>query len=375
MRPKILHVTQATGGVETSLVLLFRHLDDSRFELHLACPPGTTLGAAAEQLGVRVFPIRLVRSVNPWRDVAGLFGLCRLMRRERYVVVHTHSAKGGYLGRLAARLAGVRVVLYAPRAFSYLSQQGLARRFFLMLERLAVPLTTRLVATSASEGQRAVSEVGFSPAQVTVIPNAVDMAEMPESPVTRTEYPRVLTMGRLSYQKHPELFVRMAARVAAARPDVRFVMAGAGFAGPLERRIRALVTDLGLEGRLELVPWASKGEALRLMSESTVFVLTSRFEGMPNSVLEAMMLSKPVVVTDVDGNRDVVTDGVTGLVVSSDETRVGDAVLRLLGDSALAERLGLAAREAVEREHAAPALAARIAALYAAEIDSITRAP
>jgi glycosyltransferase involved in cell wall biosynthesis len=374
MRPKILHVTQATGGVETSLILLFRHLDHARFELHLVCPPGTTLGAAAAQLGVRVFPLQLVRPVNPWRDLAGLFALWRLMRRERYAVVHTHSAKGGYLGRLAARLAGVPVVLYAPRAFSYLSQRGLARRLFLTLERLAVSFTTRLVATSRSEAKRAVSEVRFSPARVTVIPNAVDFAEAPERPVTPTTHPRVLTMGRLSYQKNPELFVRMAARVAAARPDVRFVMVGAGFAGPLEGRVRELVTALGLSERVELVPWASKADALRLMSESNVFVLTSRFEGMPNTVLEAMMLSRPVVVTDGDGNRDVVRDGVTGLVVSGDEGPVADAVLRLLADPALAARLGRAARVAVEREHAAPALAARIAALYDAEIDSTRRA-
>jgi glycosyltransferase involved in cell wall biosynthesis len=180
-------------------------------------------------------------------------------------------------------------------------------------------------------------------------------------------------MGRLSYQKHPELFVRMAARVAAARPDVRFVMVGAGFAGPLEARVRNLVTALGLTERLELVPWASKAEALRMMSESTVFVLTSRFEGMPNTVLEAMMLSKPVVVTDGDGNRDVVRDGVTGVVVPGDEARVGDAVLRLLADSAFAARLGRAARATIEREHAAPTLAARIGALYDAEIDSLAR--
>ncbi len=374
MRPKILHVTQATGGVETSLLLLFRHLDHARFELHLACPPDTTLAARASELGVQVFPIKMVRGVNPWRDVAGLVALWSLMRRGAYDLIHVHSAKGGYLGRLAARLAGRLPIVYSPRAFSYLSQRGGARWFFLQLERWAVPLTGVLLAASNSEAERAVREVGFEPERVRVVPNAVDLSEMPAGTAVPAGPPVVLTVGRLVYQKNPELFVRMAARVTAARPDVRFVMAGAGFAGPLERRVRRLIGELGLDGRIEVVRWVPKPEALRLIVGCTVFVLTSRFEGMPNTVLEAMMSSKPIVVTDADGSRDLIIDGETGLVVPiEDVDALSTTVLRLLGDPKLAARLGTAARRAIEQGHRADGTTTQLSALYTEMIDGPDR--
>jgi glycosyltransferase involved in cell wall biosynthesis len=370
VRTKILHVTQSTGGVETSLLLLFRHLDHTRFELHLACPPDTTLAARAAELGVQVFPIQMVRGANPWRDVAGLVALWRLMRRERYTIVHAHSAKGGYLGRLAARLAGRSRAVYSTRAFSYLSQRGVARWFFLQLERWAVPLTDVLLAASASEAQRAIREVGFLPECVRVIPNAVDLSEAPADVGAPATPPMVLTVGRLIYQKNPELFVRTAARVARVRPDVRFVMAGAGFAGPLEHRVRRVIAELGLGGRIEIVPWVPKPEALRLIAACTVFVLTSRFEGMPNTVLEAMAVGKPVVATDVDGTRDVVDAGATGYLVPLDaDQAMADSIVRLLEAPELALRMGSAGAALARERHDIRRTAQCLDGLYGRLID------
>jgi glycosyltransferase involved in cell wall biosynthesis len=338
---KVLHVTQTTGGVETSLLLLFRHLDRTRFTLHLACPPALSLAAEARALGIKVFEIPMVRSAHPFRDAVALLRLAALMRREQYDIVHGHSAKGGYLARLAARLAGRAKTIYHPRAFSYLSQRGLVRRFFLELERLAVPLTNLVIAASESERQRAVQEVRVPESRVTVIPNSVDFAEAAgfESPNGR-EPPVVLTVGRLSYQKNPEMFVRVAALVAKRRPDVRFQMAGGGFASPLEERVRSLIRDVGMEGRIEIRPWTTKQDALRTLARCGVFVLTSRFEGMPNTLLEALMLAKPAVVTDVGGSRDVVVDGVGGYTVPLDDDAVMAArIIELLDDKALAAKV------------------------------------
>lgn len=363
-RPKVLHVTQATGGVETSLLLLFRHLDQSRFELHLACPPETTLVSEARALGVRVFEIPMVRSVDPVRDATGLARLVALMRRERYAIVHGHSAKGGYLARVAARIAGKAKTVYHPRAFSYLSQRGVARSFFLTLERLAVRLTDLVIATSESERRRAVTEVGFPEPRVIVIPNSIDIAEASGCEAgDGGGRPVVLTVGRFSYQKNPEMFVRVAQRVAKGRPDARFVMLGAGFAGPLEVRVREMVARAGLDGRFEILPWTSKQETLKLMSRCAVFVLTSRFEGMPNTLLEALMLGKPVVVTDVDGSRDVVGGGVGGVVVAlGDDDAMAESVSGLLADRAAAGRIAEAgrarAKQTFDIHRNAPALAA-----------------
>jgi glycosyltransferase involved in cell wall biosynthesis len=342
LKPRVLHITQATGGLETILLLLFRHYDRDRFEFHLACPPGTALEVSARQLGVPVFPVPMVRRAAPVGDPIALARLVRLIRRERYAIVHGHSAKGGYLGRLAARLSGGAKTVYAPQAFSYLSQQGPARSFFFMLERLAVPLTDLVVAASESERVRAVQEVGFPAQRVVVIPNSIDFSEAAQLTAhANGGEPLVLTVGRFSYQKNPEMFVRVAGLVAKRRPDARFCMLGAGFAGPLEQRVRRLVAEAGLSERLDILRWVPKRESLELMAGAAVFVLTSRFEGMPNTLLEALMLARPVVVTDVDGSRDVIAlGGGGGTVPLDDDSAMADRIVSLLDDVDAARHLG-----------------------------------
>jgi glycosyltransferase involved in cell wall biosynthesis len=348
VKPKILHVSQSTGGVETSIVLLLRHFDYSRFEHHLACPPGTTLEAKARELGVRVFPVKMVRGPNPIRDLAALITLVRLIRREGHAIVHGHSAKGGYLGRLAARLAGRRA-LYSPRGFSYLSQRGVARAFFLRLERWAVRWTDLAVTASESERRRTIEEVGFSPSRVVQVSNSIDLSEIEGIRSASSDPPVVLTAGRFAYQKNPEMFVRVAALVARLRPDVRFVWVGGGFAGPLEGRVREMVMEAGLSARFDILPWGPKRQTLVAIAGCTVFVLTSRFEGLGNATLEAMMLAKPAVVTDADGNRDLVRPGVNGFVVATDDDEtMARRIVEVLENTAVAARMGHAGRTRVE---------------------------
>jgi glycosyltransferase involved in cell wall biosynthesis len=363
--PRILHVSQATGGVETSLRLLLQHLDRAQFEVHLACPPGQ-LGVIAREMGVPVFEINMVRQAHVVRDTHALASLILLLRRGRYGIVHGHSAKGGYLARLAGRIAGHVKTVYHPRAFSYLSQRGLARTFFRRLERLAVPWTDLVIATCESERRRAIVDVGFAASRVVVIPNAVDVGEADVVALAApTGSPVILTVGRLSYQKNPEMFVRMAKLVAEQRPDSRFVMCGAGFAGPLERTVYAAVAAAGLGDRFEILPWCSKGETLNAMSRCTVFVLTSRFEGMPNALLEALMLGKPAVVTDVEGSRDVLAEVQGGRLVPLDDDRaMAAAVLCLLADPEAARELGNRGAAMVREQFTIERTAAGIAAAY-----------
>ncbi len=344
MKPKILHVTQTTGGLETILLLLFRHYDRTRFDFHLACPAGTALEASARELGISVHPISMVRRPAPLGDTLALARLVRLIRREQFAIVHGHSAKGGYLARVASKIGRGPKTVYAPQAFSYLSQRGVARSLFLGLERWAVPLTDLVIASSESEKVRAVREVGFSERRVIVIPNSVDFSEAVDNPTEMNgAAPVVLTVGRLCYQKNPEMFVRMAGLVAERRPDVRFAILGAGFAGPLETSVRQMIAQAGLATRVDILSWSPKKESLQLMSRCAVFVLTSRYEGMPNTLLEALMLNKPAVVTDVDGSRDVVENGVGGFVVALDDDRMmADRVIAVLDDSVLSSRLSAA---------------------------------
>jgi glycosyltransferase involved in cell wall biosynthesis len=347
VRRRVLHVTQTTGGVETSLLLFFRHFHQAAFEWHLVCPPGTNLATQARALGVEVYEVAMVRNAQPVRDLYALVRLAALMRRAEYSIVHGHSAKGGYLARLAARVVGGPKTVYHPHAFSYLSQVGGARRFFLQLERMAVPFTDLVIATSESERRRAIEDVHFPESNVVVIPNSIDFTDVQETPVVRQNGPIVLTVGRLSYQKNPEMFVRVAKRVSGKVANAHFIILGGGFAGPLEGNIRRMIDAEGLAGRVEILPWTTRREALKMIASCDVFVLTSRFEGMPNTLLEALMLTRPVVVTDVDGNRDVM-EGMGFTVPPDDDEAMANQVVELLNNEARAREVAIRRRERIQ---------------------------
>jgi glycosyltransferase involved in cell wall biosynthesis len=351
-RVKIAYVTQSGGGVETIILMVLRNTSGAEFESHVVCPPGSSLETAASAMGFPVHPIKMVRSANPLIDAAALYSLATLFRRERFDVVHVYSAKAGFLGRLAARYCGVPSV-YSPQAWSYLSQTGPARGVFKFLERLAVPFTDVVVAASQSEKNRGVRELGYRPEIIRTINNSVDFAEeIQPVPTSSIQPPVVLTSGRLIFQKNPEMFIRVAQRVHTERPDVQFIMSGAGFESPLEASIREMVRSLGLSGCVAIVPWSTKQESLRLMSRCSVFVLTSRFEGMPNVLLEAMMLAKPIVATDVDGSRDAVIPGSTGFLVGSDDDRhMAERIMWLIDNNHESQQIGQRGRRLAEERH------------------------
>jgi glycosyltransferase involved in cell wall biosynthesis len=142
-------------------------------------------------------------------------------------------------------------------------------------------------------------------------------------------------VARLTWQKAPEVFVSAAAHVADRLPDAHFVLIGTG---ALLGQVMAAVSDAGLQDRFHLIP--SLPDAAGALSELDVYALPSRFEGGPYTPLEAMRAGTPVVLTDVAGNRDLVEDGVNGLLVPPDDPRrLGEAIERLLTDARLASSL------------------------------------
>jgi glycosyltransferase involved in cell wall biosynthesis len=145
--------------------------------------------------------------------------------------------------------------------------------------------------------------------------------------------PIVLTIGRFAYQKNLEMFVWVAALVSKTHPQAQFKIMGAGFAGPLEQGIRAIIAHAQLQRCIAVLPWTSRTEVLRELDSASVFALTSRFEGMTNTLLEALHLGTPTVVTDVDGSRDVLRSGRGGFVTPLNDDEAMAAKIRYLLDN------------------------------------------
>jgi glycosyltransferase involved in cell wall biosynthesis len=225
------------------------------------------------------------------------------------------------------------------------------------------PAADRIVPNSRALARQLVDRFGISPRKVTVIPNPVDIeeiaaqgAEEADPGVGREALPVVAGMGRLSREKGFDLLIRAAAEI---RSPFRMVLMGEG---PEEKSLRDLAARLGVSDRVRFTgflrnPYAS-------LARAEVFVLPSRYEGFPNGLVEAMALGLPCVATRCPtGPEEILTDGADGLLVPvEDPGALAAAIERLLGDPALRERLGRAARERV-RAYDAPGIVRRFEAL------------
>ena len=205
-----------------------------------------------------------------------------------------------------------------------------------------------MVAASESEKVRAISEVHYDERRVVVVRNSVD-PDVFNNISMNNHQPReklVLTIGRLAYQKNAMMFLDLVEIICAQRSDVSFVIQGGGFLGHLEEEVKERIQQSAvLRNHCTLLPWLAQTSTRALYERCSVFVLTSRFEGMPNTLLEAMMYGKPVVATNVDGSRDVVMHGVTGFLVDVGATELmAQYVMHLLDDDDLRARIGRAAR-------------------------------
>jgi glycosyltransferase involved in cell wall biosynthesis len=368
-RIKVLHViTRLEAGAGGNTLVSALGMDPQRYEVWIAAGGHGPLWERAQREGVRTVCIpEFRREVSPVRDAAAFLRLARLIRTERFAIVHVHEAKAGFLGRLAAALHGTPVVIATlhgrdpwwrtPTGTSTelrdLMRHGLW--LYSALERIARPLTDAFVAVSPTVARDAVQARIAAPGRTDVAPSAVDLDDIPydQDLCVRAELkippdaPVVGMVGRLDRQKAPLDFVRMAARVADMRPATRFVVVGDG---ELETETRDLAQSLGAP----IIFTGFRRDAPRLASAFDVFVVSSLYEGVGRSVTEAMASGRPVVATAVDGVVDVVTHGATGLLAPPrDPEGLAARVVWLLDHPDEAAQMGKQARDLV-RELFAP---------------------
>lgn len=337
------------GGAQRNTLHTVQHLDRSRFEPLLITGEGGILDEEARRSDVPVhFLSSLVRPVAPVRDPTALLRLAALFRSVRPDIVHTHSSKAGILGRAAAYLARVPVIVHTVHGFGFHPRQARLKRWsFVAAERLISPLTTHFIVVSEANRQEGARRGLFSGSRVTLIRSGVDLARFreatPAHEVLRAAgvpegAPLVGMVGCLKPQKAPADFVAVAARVAARSPAAHFVLVGDGELRPV---VEAAVRAAGLDDRFHLLGW--RDDVDRLLKCFDVVAHTSHWEGLPRVFLEALAAGRPVVATGVDGAPDVVREGVNGyLVAVGDLDGMAARIAGLLADPAARERLGAA---------------------------------
>ena len=360
-RVLILITLAEPGGAQTYVANLLPALA-TRCEVVVGAHGEGPLRDAARDAGVRFVALQHVRRpLHPGRDLLGLFELVALMRRERPDLVHVNSSKAGVLGRLAALLARVPVRVFTVHGWAFKAYTGLASWLYRWADRLMSPLASATICVSETERAAGLAAHTCRAERTVVIPNAVDVGAAPRA-AHAGDPPVIVTVGRLAAPKDPLTLLRALAVVAPSRFTALIVGEG-----PARPEVEAEIRALGLAHAVELA--GERRDVPALLASGDVFVLSSRSEGAPISILEAMAAGLPVVASDVGGVGELVVDGETGLLVPpADPARLADALERLLGDSALRRRLGAAGRtRAFERFDLRPLQHAHLE-LYAREL-------
>ena len=334
---KILHIVEAfSGGVITFLqalvngsdeknesIILYARRDNTPDEPDKLFRPGTRL----------IQSEHLTRELQPTEDIAAFFEIRRVVKEVRPDVVHLHSSKAGALGRWA--INGKKTPLfYTPNGYSFLMDgcSNAKRKMYFLFERLCGHRRCTTVACGAGEceqGKRVTKDI-------TYVSNGINIQEVDELAPNITAASgkiSVCTLARISRQKNPELFNK----IAEAFPGVRFTWIGDG-------ELRGCLT----RPNIEVTGWLPREKALRKVAESTVFLLPSRWEGLSLSLLEAMYLKRLCVVSRAPGNVDVIENRRTGYVCERMEDYV--EVIQHLLDDGIDSRMTDAAHERVATE-------------------------
>ena len=273
--------------------------------------------------GIKIVTIPfLVRRVNPAYDLLALIYLFMLLRKEEPAIVHTHTSKAGFLGRLAARLARVPIIVHTPHGHVFFGYFGsLKTGMFILLEKLAAGITDKIVAVTNREKEDYKYYRIAREDKIVVINSGVELGIFRELPFgEREDFKRTLgipdkslvvgTAGRLEPVKGPEYLIEAAKNVLSKYPQAYFIFAGDG---PLRQKLENRAHELGIKNNTLFLGW--RRDVTKVISIYDIFAFPSLNEGMGRVLVEAMALGKPIVASDAGGIPDLVTHGINGFLV------------------------------------------------------------
>jgi len=344
---KVIEVTNVDFSLRHFLLPLMRGIRARGHEVIGVCAEGPLLDGVRDE-GFRVVGLPFVRRVSPLAHLRALLALVRLFRAERPDLVHAHMPISGFLARLAARIAGVPRVAYTCHGFLFNQSGSWPRRSLaLAMEWIGGRLTDVYMVVSQAEAAdarrlgicRTAVSVGNGRDPVRYHPDPVARARIRSELGTPDERVVIVAVSRLVRAKgYPELAAAM-----RAVPEAELWVVGERLASDRGDDMAALLTSAGLGARLRLLGY--RHDVAAVLAAADIFTLPSYFEGLPMSVIEAMLTGLPVVGTNIGGSREQVLEGETGLLVKPRQAApLATALARLAADETLRTTMGEAGR-------------------------------
>ena len=367
-KKKIVFVITGTGvgGAEKMLYHTIKGLDPACYSVRLCSLKKKGVYAnRLETEGVHVYSLDMKDedTLSGWFDsIRVLMLLALYFLKEKPVIVHSFLFRANILARIAALLTGVPVVISSVRVM------GGEKPYSRFIERATAFMADHYVAVSEQVKAHLQRSSGIAELKISTIYNGILVETGNQSDKTaymscaglHADDRLVMTAGRLHRQKGFDCLIHAMAVVHAAYPRVKLLILGEG---EEENNLKKLARSLELIDTIQFM--GLRPDVDRLLHCIDLFVLPSRWEGLPNAVLEAMAAGKPVVATEVGGIPELVVQGVTGVIVPPQDVHaLAEAIKALLSDEPRALTMGAAGRERVQRHFSIDAMIAKTEALY-----------
>lgn len=378
---KILHVCAIGLTAKHLLLPQIDYFLSRKLSVEIAC----CLGPEVEQLqqqGYAIHPIQIDRQIAPVLNLASIYQLTKLIRQNQYDLVHVHTPIAAVIGRIAAKLAGIKRIIYTAHGFPFHEQSSpFQYRFYFTVEKLCTPFTDLTLTQSYEDFLTAQKTDLFPPNKVRYLGNGIDIERFDRNrldPTNQIQLRKSLripdaagliigTVGRLTRKKGSGYLIESAAKLLLQFPNLHILVIGGQLSSdpePFQVELVEQIRTLGIEDHVTLTGY--REDIPELLGLLDIFTLpTFTHEGLPRCILEAMSMGLPVVATDIRGCREAVVHGKTGLIVPpQNSVNLLEALGTLLSDSDLRQVYGKAGRQRVEAEYDERLVFQRLAECY-----------
>jgi glycosyltransferase involved in cell wall biosynthesis len=364
------------GGGTKNTLFTIAGLDKSRYEVDLIVGREVYSPQVETLEGVNLMIVQsMIRNINPILDLKALITLYKIFRRNKYHVVHTHIAKAGILGRIAAKMAGVPIIVHSLHGSTFHSLlHPLICEIYILLEKLTGQFTDYFVPVGEDLKNRYLEQGIGCPAKYQVIHSGMDLSKFFAAgnlaePVIQSKKrelglePDHIVIGMvcsLEPRKGYTYFFEAARRLATTYPKVRFLCVGEGF---YREELEKKVSCNNLEDQVIFTGYRT--DIAEVMATFDILVLTSLWEGLPQVLVQGVAVGKPIVTFDVEGAREVVKNGLNGFVVPlKDVSSLVQKLDYLLLDLEQARAMGRAGKTLIDDSWSVETMVRQTDALY-----------
>ncbi|MDR3050058.1 MAG: glycosyltransferase family 4 protein [Elusimicrobiota bacterium] len=344
------------GGAQKVALYTAYNLDTTQFDDFLICGTGGILDEEAKK-NVRTIQIsNLIREISPFKDFSALFQIYKILKKEKPDIVHTHSSKAGIIGRLAAKLAGVKFIVHTIHGYGFNeTQKAPIKYLFVYIEKFCAMLTDKLIAVAKEDIKKGVKYAIAKENKFVLIRAGIDdiffedynpLPKFKNSLTQGQDVKIVLTIGPFKPQKNTADFIKAAAEVLKVKSNIIFAIVGDG---EQKEQLENLANALNIKDKILFLGW--RKDIRDLLYASDIFVLTSLWEGLPCTIVEAMRCLKPVIANAVDGVKEIISEGKTGFLINPlDYKDAAKKIIYLLSNDSQRLKMGINAKASIQED-------------------------